>query len=150
MTFLSHFFNIRVEGSIPEDTFTVRNAATDRVLLRVREEELLRPNFFSEELPFMCSQTQSDPGLFGSSPSLELVEQSFEFRLPVELDGKLMTVLVRKDKGEWQGRAQDPATRKLLCLVPLDSFTDLKTLLATLPTLLAGTKLVVPFSPLKP
>ncbi len=68
------FFNIRVEGSISEGIFRVHNAATDRALLRITEEELMRPHFFSEELPFMCSQTQSGPGLSDSSTSLELVE----------------------------------------------------------------------------
>ncbi len=144
------FFNIRVKGSITGSTFTVNNTTTDRVLAQVSEEELTKPNFFTEELPFVCSQTQNDPALLDSIPSLDLVDKKFELWLPIDLAGSVKTVVVSKEKGESQGRVQDPVTRKLLCLVPLESFTDLKTLLATLPTLLAGTKLVVPLSPSKP
>ncbi|MCZ6752203.1 MAG: hypothetical protein O7E51_10290 [Acidobacteria bacterium] len=141
------FFNIRIKGPITGSTFVVSNTTTDRVLAQVSEDELKKPNFFTEELPFVCSQTQNDPALVDSIPSLDLIDKNFELWLPIDHAGSVRTVVVSKEKGEGQGRVQDPVTRELLCMVPLDSFNDLETLLATLPTLLGETKPVTQSSP---
>ena len=132
------FFNIRLEGSILKGEFVVRNAITDRVLVRVSEEQLNVQNFFSQELPFICCQAQNDPGLADSGTSQDLVEQSIELQLTIDNGGKAKTVQVIKKKGEQQGRVHECETGDFLCLIPAQSFNNLELLPETLRTMLAS------------
>ena len=72
----SSFFNIRVEGSIQGGPFVVRNLATGHVLARVPEKELKKSNFFTEELPLLCSYSQNDAEPADSPASFSSDEQS--------------------------------------------------------------------------
>ena len=134
------FFTIRIEGRILESTFVARHAVTDRVLVQISEEEIQKPNFFSQELPFLCFHTQRDPGLTNTSEASGLTEQSFELRLPVDISGTVKTVLVSKAKGELQGKALDSETGEYLCPIPLHSFNNLGFLLESLPLMLTARK----------
>lgn len=132
------FFNIRLEGSILKGGFVVRNATTDCVLARVSEEQLNIPNFFSQELPFICCQAQNDPGLADSPTLQDLVEQSIELQLTIDNGGKAKTVQVIKKKGEQQGRVHECETGDFLCFIPAQSFNNLELLPETLQTMLAS------------
>ncbi len=130
-------FNIRIEGSILEGRFVVRNASTDELLARLSEEDLHKPNFFAHELPFVCSQPENDLRLTSSTNPFSLVGQCIDIQLPVDQGGEVKMVRVTKGKGEPQGRAQDGETGEFLFPIPLQYFNNLSVLQETLPIILA-------------
>lgn len=132
------YFAVSVGGKILEKTFLVRNAVTERVLAHISEDEIRKPHFFTQDLPFICKNTQFDPGLISSTGESALLDQSIELRLAVQVNGHLRDVCVRKEKGEGQGHALDPKTGRSLCVLPMDSFNNLAQLIATLPVFLAA------------
>ena len=136
----SALFSVKIEGHIKGNAFVVRHVVTDRVLVQVSEEEIQKPNFFSDELPFLCYQVQQDPGLGASVGTAALVDQSLEVRLSIPLAGEVRNVLVQKGKGELQGQIQDAKTGEALCVLPLDSLNNLGQMVETLQKVLVPGK----------
>ena len=134
------YFGVSVGGRILENTFVVRNSVTDRVLAHISEDEIRKPHFFTQDLPFICKNTQFDPSLISGSGASALLDQSIELRLAVEVNGHFKDVYIRKEKGEGQGHALDPKTGRSLCVLPMDSFNNLGQLISTLPAILATAK----------
>jgi hypothetical protein len=134
------YSTIRIRGGIMEGIFEVRNVVTERVLAKVTEEEIQKPEFFSQELPFLCFHSQRDATIEVASDGDELLDQSFEMRLEVKVAGERRMVLVAKDKGKGQGEARDPESGRILCSIPLRHFRNLGLMIDALPAmLLAGT-----------
>ncbi len=134
----SALFSVKIEGRIKESAFVVRHAVTDRVLVQVSEEEIQKPNFFTDELPFLCYQVQQDPGLAASVGTAALVDQSLELRLSIPLAGEARTILVQKGKGELQGQVRDAKTGQSICVLPLDSLNNLGQMVEALQKVLAS------------
>ena len=130
------FFNIRIEGSILEGRFVVHNASTGNILARLSEEALHKPNFFTHELPFVCSQPENDLRLESATNLLSLVGQCIDLQLPIGHGGEIRMVRVTKEVGENHGRAQDSGTGEFLCSIPLQYFNNLSVLQETLPIIL--------------
>ena len=118
-------FSVKLGGHILESTFVVRDAATDRVLTQVSEEELLKPNFFTHELPFLSYHARLDPGLAASGGTASLVDQDFQLQLGVTLGNTVKSMLVHKDKGELKVRVRDEETGQPLCVLPLECLNNL-------------------------
>lgn len=136
----SALFSVKIEGRIKGSAFVVRDAVTDRVLVQVSEEEIQKPNFFTDELPFLCYHVQQDPGLAASVGTAALVDQSLELQLSIPLAGEVRTVLVQKGKGELQGQVRDAKTDEHLCVLPLDSLNNLGQMVEALQKVLAPGK----------
>ncbi len=132
----SALFTVKIDGRIKGSAFVVRNAVTDRVLAQVTEEELKKPNFFTDELPSLCYHVQQDPGLAASVSTAALVDQSLELRLSIPPVGEVKSILVQKDKGQLQGQVRDAETGQSLCVLPLDSLNNLGQMVETLQRIL--------------
>lgn len=134
------YSTIRIRGSITEGAFEVRNVVTDRVLARVTEDEIQKPEFFSQELPFLCFHAQKDASIQVASDGDEFIEQTFEMKIEVKVAGEFRMVTVAKDKGKLHGEARDPENGNMLCTIPLRHFRNIGLLIDALPAmLLAGT-----------
>lgn len=134
----SSLFSIKFEGRIRENSFVVRSAVTDHVLVKFSEEEMAAPNFFTRELPFACNSARLDPTLAKASAYSALVDQRIDLQFVVEMNGKPCTVQVLKEKGELNGRILDPKTGQFLSALPLDQLNNLGQLVASLPERLAS------------
>ena len=99
-------FSVKLGGHILESTFVVRDAATDRVLTQVSEEELLKPNFFTHELPFLSYHARLDPGLAASGGTASLVDQDFQLQLGVTLGNTVNA------GSQGQGRTEGTGARR--------------------------------------
>jgi hypothetical protein len=130
------YSTIRVSGDIMEGTFEVKNIITDRVLARVTEDEIQKPEFFAHELPFLCFHSQKDASIQVTSDGDELIEQSFEMRLEVTVAGESHMVSVAKAKGQTHGEARDQNSGAILCRIPLRHFRNVSLLIEALPALL--------------
>ncbi len=128
----SALFSVKLEGRIKGSAFVVRHAVTDRVLVQVSEEEIQKPNFFTDELPFLCYHVQQDPGLAASVSTAGLVDQRLELRLSIPPVGKVKSVVVQKDEGETQVLVRDAETDQHLCHLPLDALNNLGQMVETL------------------
>jgi hypothetical protein len=134
------YSTIRIRGSITEGAFEVRNVVTDRILARVTEDEIQKPEFFSQELPFLCFHAQKDSSITVDSDGDEFIEQGFEMKIEVKVAGEGRTVLVVKEKGKAQGEARDPESGRMICTIPLRHFRNIGLMIDSLPAmLLAGT-----------
>ncbi len=96
----SALFSVKVEGHIKGNGFVVRNAVTGRVLAQISEEEIEKPKFFTQELPFLSYHTQLDPTLAASTGTTDLVDQNLELRLSIPPVGEITSILIQKDKGD--------------------------------------------------
>lgn len=134
------YSTIRIRGGIIEGPFEVRNVVTDRVLARVTEDEIQKPEFFSQELPFLCFHSQKDATIQVASDGDEFIEQTFEMKIEVKVAGESRMVVVGKSKGKALGEARDPESGRVLCSIPLRHFRNIGVLIDALPAmLLAGT-----------
>jgi hypothetical protein len=127
-------FNVRIEGQIPGSTFVARNDVTGRVLTSISEDELRKPLFFAEELPFLCFQSHIDPDL--THRANEFLDHSIELRLSLNIDGKNYVVQLIKEAGETKCRVVDSDTGNTLSSIQINSFKNLDALVEMLPTLL--------------
>lgn len=134
------YSTIRIRGGITDGAFEVRNVVTDRVLARVTEDEIQKPEFFSQELPFLCFHAQRDSSIEVASDGDEFIDQAFEMKIEVKVAGESRMVVVAKAKGKPQGEARDPDTGRVLCTIPLRHFRNIGLMIDALPAmLLAGT-----------
>jgi hypothetical protein len=134
------YSTIRIRGFIKEGPFEVRNVVTDRILARVTEDEVQKPEFFSQELPFLCFHSQKDDSIEVASDGDEFIDQAFEMKIQVKVAGEPRTVLVQKERGKLLGEARDPESGKVQCTIPLRHFRNVGLMIDALPAmLLAGT-----------
>lgn len=132
--------SVLIEGRIRENSFVVHNADSDRVLTEISEEDLKKPNFFSQELPLRCPRTQQSGTPPGAVATETMLDQSFELRLPVNLDGNTRMVLISKQKGEQEGKAQDADTGEVICVIPSHYWNNLGLLVENLPAMLTAAR----------
>jgi hypothetical protein len=134
------YSTIRIRGSIMEGTFEVRNVVTERVLAKVTEDEIQKPEFFSQELPFLCFHAQKDETIQVSSDGDELLDQSFEMRIETKVAGEQRMITVAKTKGMGHGEVRDLESGRILCTIPLRHFRNVGLMIDALPAMiLAGT-----------
>ena len=132
------FFTVAIEGKIMGGTYVVLNDVTRRLLATVTEEDLLKPRFFADELPFVCYHAQLYPSIARLNSGL--VDEHIELRLSLKVGGENCVVLVAKEPGEKKARAVDPETGETLCSIPVDALKNLEVLVETLPMLLMTLK----------
>lgn len=131
-------FAVQIEGRIREGSFVVHDAVNNNLLTEITEEDLKKPKFFSQELAKRCPRTQQDQTRDGEAAPEIMLDQSFELRLPVNLDGNARTVLISKQKGEQQGQAQDADTGEVICPIPSHYWNNLGLLVENLPAMLTA------------
>lgn len=134
------YFTIRIRGAIMQGSFEVRNVVTDRVLARVSEDEIQKPEFFSQELPFLCFHSQKDATIEVGDDGDEFIGQTFEMKIELSVAGEPRTVNIIKGKDKLLGEARDLESGKVLCTIPLRHFRNISLLIDALPAMvLAGT-----------
>lgn len=132
------YFTIHIRGKILESTFEVRNAVTERVLARVTEDEIQKPEFFSQELAFLCFHSQKDATIAAQTDDDDLFDQAIEMRVEICVAGEPRMVTVSKGKREGLGQARDETSGALLCSVPTRYFRNLCLLIDALPALIVA------------
>lgn len=128
-------FSICLEGPILGRQFVARDAVTQRVLVEISEEQLLAPNFFTQQLPISAYEAQRAPSAAVSSVLAGLIDETIDLQLSVPLPNPV-TVSVHKSKGDYQAVVRRPGSESILLSVPLENLVDLKTLMSTLHRLL--------------
>lgn len=130
-------FGVKLEGLILGQEFIVRDAVTQKILVKATEEQIQRPDFFSRELPLVACEAQRAPG--GAPEASAMVDDALDLLLTVSSTPEARRVVkVAKDKGDLQAIVSDPETGEVLCKMTLESLKDIRTMMGALQRLLPG------------
>lgn len=129
-------FGVSLEGPITGNEYVVRDAVTRRVLAGLNEEQILKPAFFSQELPLIAYRGQRAPQAAPIGANAAMVDEDLELQLAVGSGQDKRKVQVVKLCGEWQAKVLDCTSGEPLCFLPLDCLNNFKSLKEALSRLL--------------
>jgi hypothetical protein len=90
------FFRIELAGNIEGGLFVVRDPTQGTVITQVDEEKLRQSNYFANTLPNECVRSQLDRERFGQLQNAPMPEASGDLRMLVNVLGKDIPVVLRK------------------------------------------------------
>ncbi|HET6144716.1 MAG TPA: hypothetical protein VFE02_14495 [Candidatus Acidoferrales bacterium] len=127
----SAFFRVIVSGAIRGDKFLVTDPVTKNSLFSFTKFEANKPDFFSNEFPFIAMESRQNPSSF-SGDTATMVRGVIDLVLGIPVGQENITVRIYKQSDILSAEVRNPITNEAVMSVPLASLGNISKLVETI------------------
>jgi|SRR5665213_1323221 len=127
----SAFFRVKVSGAIRGDKFMVTDPVTKNSLFSFTKFEANKPDFFSNEFPFIAMESRENPSSF-TGDNTTMVRGVVDLVLGIPVGQETITVRIYKQSDILSAEVRNPITNEAVMSVPLAALGNITKLVETI------------------